>query len=406
MDAAKTGNPTTPRALEGITVLDLTHLAAGPWCSMMLADSGARVIKIEPPGKGDISRSMGSVFLKGESTIYLSFNRNKESVTLNLQSAQGRELFYQLAKKADVVIENMRPGTVKKLGVDYETISALNPGIVYCSISAFGQEGPYKYRPANDPIVQAMAGLMSITGPADGEPCRVGASIPDYGAAALAAYGIVTALLARGRTGRGQYMDVPLLDATVSCLQPREGEFFAVGQEMKPMGSAHPTFVPYQAFMASDGKRVYLSVFTEKFWHSFCQVVGLQDLETDPRFVTNRQRVANRGRLIPRIEEIFLQKPAEEWIRLMEESGVPCGPVNSMGEALSDPQVLMNGMVVEMEHPTIGKIRNLGSVVKFGGTPVQYRTPPPLLGQHTESVLSELGYSAEEVAKMKSEGVL
>lgn len=406
MDDAKVGNPAGLLALEGITVLDLTHLAAGPWCSMMLADSGARVIKVEPPGKGDISRSMGSVFLKGESTIFLSFNRNKESVTLNLQSTQGKEVFYQLAKNADVVIENMRPGTVKKLGVDYDTLSRLNPGIVYCSISAFGQEGPYKHRPANDPIVQAMSGLMSITGEADGDPCRVGASIPDYGAAALAAYGIVTALLARGRTGRGQYLDVPLLDATVSCLQPREGEYFAAGQEMKPMGSAHPTFVPYQAFKASDGKRVYLSVFTEKFWESFCRVVGREDLIADPRFATNRLRVASRDELIPQIEEIFLRKPSDGWIHLMEEAGVPCGPVYSMGEALSDPQVVMNGMVVEMEHPTIGKIRNLGSVVKFAGTPVQYRTAPPLLGQHTESVLSELGYSANDIAQMKSEGVL
>ena len=395
-----------PRALEGITVLDMTHLMAGPWCSMMLADSGARVIKIEPPKGGDISRSMGSVFLEGESTIYLSVNRNKESITLNLQTPQGREVFYQLARKADVVIENMRPGAVKRLGVDYETLSAINPRIVFCSISGYGQEGPYRDRPANDPILQAMGGLMAITGEEGGDPCRVGASVPDYGAAALAAYGITAALLSRERTGRGQWVQLSLLDATVSCLQPREGEYFAVGQEMTPMGSAHPAFVPYQAFRASDGRYVYLSVFTEKFWHSFCGAVGWGELVSDPRFATNPQRVANREELIPMVKELFLQKPAAEWVGVMEEAGVPCGPVNGMGDALSDPQLLMNGMVVELEHPKVGKIRNLGSVVKFSGTPVQYRTAPPLMGQHTESVLAEMGYSEEQIAEMRAEGVL
>lgn len=391
-------------ALDGVKVLDLSRVLAGPYCSMLLADMGAEVVKVEMPGSGDDTRAWGPPFQAGEAAYYLSVNRNKKSVTLNLKHPQGAEVVRQLAAASDVVIENFRPGTADSLGIGYNDVSKMNPRIVYCSISGFGQDGPGSDRPAYDLLLQATGGLMGITGEEDGAPVRVGVAILDMGAGMFAAFGIVTALMERLTSGEGQYLDISLLDTSVSWLSYMAHNYFATGENPERLGSGHPSIVPYQAFRAQDGRYLVVAVGNDRLWDRFCRVLGL-GIANDPRFRTNRDRVLHREELVGIIERALLQKPMEAWVKELGQGGVPSGPINLISDVFSDPQVLHRRMLVEVSHPS-GPMRLLGSPVKMSRTPGEVRTHPPLLGQHTMDVLLSLGYSEEEVRSMREEGAI
>lgn len=394
------------RPLTGYRVLDFTHLAAGPWCTMMLGDMGAEVIKIEPPGRGELARNAGGVYAGGESAIVLSLNRNKKSVAVNLQAEEGRAIIRKLIQTADVIVENFRPGTTARLGIDYEAAARINPRIVYASISAFGQTGPYREFPGNDPIIQAMSGTMALTATRDGKPVRMGAPVPDFAAGILAAYGIVVALLHRERTGIAQKLDLSLLDAQIFTLGPRAMEYFLTGTEPAALGDAHPSFHPYQVFRCKDGRHLYVACINDKFYENFCRAIGRPDLATDPRYRTNQERLAHREELDAILEPLMATRDREEWFRLLTRHGVPCGPVYGLAEAFSDPQVVQNHVVEETSHPTAGRLPQLKLPIEFAATPAQIDSPPPLLGQHTREVLEALGYGKSEMAALRESGVI
>lgn len=397
----------TRRPLDGITILDLTVMTAGPVGTMLLGDLGADVIKVEEPGQGDLARGLGTMFVAGESVQFLSQNRNKRSIRLDLKSEAGREVFLRLAAQADVVVENFRPGTVDRLGIGYDAVKARNPRVIYASVSAFGQSGPYSGWPANDPIVQAVAGLMDMTGEADGRPVRVGAPLPDFGAAAMLAFGISAALLHRERHGEGQRIDTSLLGATLFSTIPRDGEAVRSGQAPERLGSGHPTMVPYRNYRGSDGRYFFAAAFTPKFWLNLCQALERPDLPTDPRFTDNRARTANREALDGILEGIFGTQPAANWVQRLSAKDVPCALVQDYHTALtSDPQVKHNGAVLEFDHPLAGRMTNIANPVNFHGSPAGVRRPPPVLGQHTAEVLREKGFSPEEVARLLHEGTV
>lgn len=390
--------------LEDVTVLDLSRILTGPYCSMMLADLGAEVIKIERPGAGDDTRTWGPPFVDGESAYFLSINRNKRSITLNLKEPEAREIFLKLAVEADVVLENFRPGTADRLGVGYETVSETNPGIVYCSISGFGQDGPYRDRPGYDLILQGMSGLMSITGSEEiSEPVRVGVAVADIGAGMWAAYAITAALLHRNKTGEGQFIDVSLLEGQIAWLTYMAGNFFATGEQPPKRANAHPNIVPYQSFETSDGY-INIAVGNENLYRRFCDVIGLDP--EDPRFATNADRVENREELVELIESVLQEKSSDFWLAEFQQAGIPCGPIYGLEEVFSDPHVLHRNMLVNMEHPTAGEVSMTGLPMKFSETPGEVETPPPLLGEHTADVLAELGYSAEAVEELREKGVI
>jgi crotonobetainyl-CoA:carnitine CoA-transferase CaiB-like acyl-CoA transferase len=398
---------TTKRPLDGITILDLTVMTAGPVGTMLLGDLGADVIKVEEPAQGDLARGLGTLFVEGESVQFLSQNRNKRSVRLDLKSEAGREVFLRLARSVDVVVENFRPGTVDRLGIGYEAVKALNPRVIYASVSAFGQSGPYAGWPANDPIVQAVAGLMDMTGEADGRPVRVGAPLPDFGAAAMLAYGITAALLHRERHGEGQRIDTSLLGATLFSTIPRDGEAVRSGHAPERLGSGHPTMVPYRNYMGSDGRYFFAAAFTPKFWQNLCAALERPDLPADPRFADNRARTANREALDGILEGIFATQPAKYWVERLAARDVPCAQVQDYHTALTeDPQVRHSGAVLEFEHPVAGAMTNIANPVNFHGSPAQVRRPPPVLGQHTVEVLREKGFGAEEVARLLRDGTV
>ena len=394
-----------PGALDGVTVLDLTRVLSGPYCTMMLADMGARVIKVERPGKGDDTRAWGPPFQKGESAYFLSINRNKESVTLNLKHPDGRRVLDALIARADVLVENFRPGTLDRMGLGYADLAARHPALVYCSISGFGQTGPRRREPGYDAVLQGEGGLMSITGSDDGPGYRLGVAIADIASGMFSAFGVAVALLARHRTGRGQLVDVGMLDAVAALLTYQAGIYFATGTAPERLGNRHPTITPYETLEAADGDLV-VAAGNDQLWRTFCGVLGLDALADDPRFRTNRDRVSARAELHALLVERLRTRPAAEWLTELKAAGVPCGGVRDLAEVFSDPQIVDRAMVIASEHPVAGAIRQLGVPVKLGDTPGAVRTPPPVLGQHTRDVLGELGYGDAEIERFQEAGAV
>jgi len=392
--------------LKGIRVLDLSRVLAGPYCSMTLSDLGAEVIKVEIPGRGDDTRAFPP-FLEGESSYYLSLNRGKKSLTLNLKDEKGVEVLHRLVKKCDVVLENFRPGVTKRLGVDYDVLKKIKEDLIYCSISSYGQTGPYATRPGYDLIIQGMSGLMGITGEQDRPPVRVGVAVTDLNAGMYAVIAILSALRVRDQLDIGQYLDVSMMDAAVSWMTYMAGSYFANGEVPPRMGGAHPSIVPYQTFEAGDGKFLLIAGGNDRLFKILCEVMDMEHLVVDPMYVSNTVRVENREILVPIIQENLLTKPRDVWLSKLMESGFPCAPVNTMDEVFSDPQLLHRNMLVTMDHPKIGKIKQIGAPLKFSDTPLKLELPPPMLGQHTDEVLVKLcGYSEDEVAALKKNNVV
>jgi formyl-CoA transferase len=395
-----------PGPLSGVRVLDLTRVVAGPYCSMFLGDLGAEVVKVEQPGAGDDTRGWGPPFAGGESAYYLCINRNKQSLTLDLKSQRAVELLRQLVKAADVIIENFRPGTMERLGLGEKKLRELNPRLIYASLTGFGADGPMSDWPGYDLIVQAWGGLMSITGTPDGEPVKVGVAIIDLVAGLMLGKAITAALFAREKIGVGQRIDTSLLEAEVASLINVGSNYLIGGKVPSRWGNAHPNIVPYQNFQTADGYLV-IGVASEVIWKRFCGAIGQRDLSNDSRFADNSKRVENRSELIALLSEIFLQRRNDAWFKLLTDAEVPCAPVQTIDQVFQAPQVLQRDMLIEVDHPTAGKVRMAGIPVKFSVTPAAVRLPPPLLGQHNETILkSWLGLSADSIDELKKEKII
>jgi crotonobetainyl-CoA:carnitine CoA-transferase CaiB-like acyl-CoA transferase len=376
-------------ALAGLRVLDLTQHLSGPYCAMVLADQGADVIKIEKPGKGDDAREMPP-FLGGEGAPFMLWNRNKRSVVLDLKTDTGVALLRKLAQGADVLIENFRPGTVERIGIGYQVLAALNPRLIYCSISGFGQTGPYRSRGGFDLIIQAMSGLMSVNGEPDGPPMRLPIAVSDVAGGLFGAVGILSALAARERTGHGQHVDVSLFESAIAIGVYEAAHYFTTGQNPPRLGQAHRGGAPYQIFRTKDGW-LALGSGSQVQWPRVCQVLGCEALAHDPRFVDNANRVKHNAELVPLLQAIFQRETNAHWLAALEDVGVPAGPVMTHAELFADPQTLARDMVVELDHPSAGRTRTLGVPIKLSETPGSVRRPAPRLGQHTEEVLKEIG---------------
>jgi len=393
-----------PRAasgpLEGVTVLDLSRVLSGPYCTMLLADMGARVIKVEHPGRGDDTRHWGPPFIAGESAYFLSINRNKESVALDLKHPDGRRVLDALVARADVLVENFRPGTLDRQGLGYDALSVRHPRLIYCAISGFGQTGPKRDRPGYDAVIQAEGGLMSITGPEDGAPYRLGVAIADLVTGMFAAQGVLLALIARQRTGRGQLVDLAMLDSTAAMLTYQAGIYFTTGRTPLRMGNRHPTIAPYETFAAADGEFV-LSVGNDEQWRRFCAACGLDELAADERFATNGARVRHYAQLKPILVDLLRAGTRAEWIARFDAAGVPSGAVRDIAEVFADEQLRARAMVADLVHPTVGPMRTLGVPVKLSDTPGSVRTPPPVLGEHTDVVLAELGFDRASIDRLR-----
>jgi len=396
----------TTGPLAGITVLDLTRVLSGPYCTMMLADMGARVIKIEQPGKGDDTRAWGPPFQNGESTYFLSINRNKESVTINLKHEEGKKVIKELLESADVLVENFRPGTLDRIGFGYKELSNKYPRLVYCSVSGFGHSGPRHLQPGYDAIMQAEGGLMSITGPSDGPGYKLGVSITDITSGMFAAFGVAMALLSRHHTGRGQFVDIGMFDSAAALLSFQASIYFATGQAPERIGNCHPTIMPYETLETLDDDLV-VAVGNDRLWKTFCSVINLQHLAEDDRFASNKDRVKSRKLLKPMIEKQLQMHPAHEWIIKLREHGVPCGSVRDLSQVLTDEQLIERAMVVALEHPIVGAMQTLGIPIKLAGTPGSIRTPPPTLGQHTNEVLQkDLYFDAKKIESLRKSGAI
>ncbi|MGH6924302.1 MAG: CaiB/BaiF CoA transferase family protein [Propylenella sp.] len=392
-----------PLPLAGFRVLDVSQVMAGPFCCMLLGDMGADVIKVEPPGSGDQTRRSMEFRLKGEdSPGFLALNRNKRSIAIDLKSAAGRNVFYALARTADVVVENSRPGVAERLKIDYATLAKINPRLVYASISGFGQTGPWAERPGFDLIAQAMSGIMSATGHPGQEPVKSTIPVADLGAGMFAAYGILSALLGRERTGRGQYIDASLFEAALGLSVWETTEYWATGKPPGPIGTANRMSAPYQAGKASDGYFVF-GAANQKLWRALCETVGRADLLADPRFAQNPNRVKNREALIAELSKDFQRKRVSEWVERLLAAGVPAAPIHDYAEALASDHVRARRMVMEVEHPTEGSYTSLGFPVKLSDTPQEVRLPPPLLDQHRDEILAEIGLS-DQLAELEQEG--
>lgn len=392
--------------LESLRILDLSHALAGPFCSTMLADYGAQVIKVEPPGSGDIARAWGTPLAPGETDYFVGLHRNKQSVTIDLKSQQGKELFFQLVERCDVVLENFRIGTLERLGLDYQHAKKRNPKIIYCSISGFGQDGPYRDRPALDLIVQAESGMISGTGEPGGRGVRAGVSIADLTAGMNAAFGIMAAIHARNQTGVGQSIDVSMLEGQLSLLNVMIGQYFSTGEVPVPMGTSYKALLPYQTFRTQT-RDLALAVGSDKLWRDFCPAIGCPELTDDPRFRTNGLRNQHREALIDRLQAVFMTKSFEEWETILVDAGIPVGAINNIAQVVEHPQVKARGAIVEMDHPRAGKINVVGVPIRFSETPGGVRSPSPALGEHTEQVLKEvLGMRPEDIEAMRKAGVL
>lgn len=390
--------------LEGLTVLDLSRVLAGPYCTMVLADMGANVIKIEEPGKGDDARQYYP-YINNVSAYFMSLNRNKKSITINLKTIEGKEIFKKLALRADVVVENFRPGTMEKLGLGYDTLKEINPGLVYAACSGFGATGPWSQKPSYDVIVQGTGGIMSITGQPGGEPTKAGASIGDITAGLFTAIGILEALYYRSQTGEGQKVDVSMLDCQVAILENAIARYAVNGVSPGPIGNRNASITPFEAFHTKSGYVIF-AAGNDNLWGRFCSLVHRDELFLDPRFATNLLRTQNHSQLKPILDGIFLTKTSEEWIELLEKAGIPCGPINDIEAVIKHPQVLEREMIIENVHPVAGKIKMAGVPVKLSKTPGGVRKAAPVLGEQNAVVLGELGYSEKEIARLKEEGII
>jgi formyl-CoA transferase len=406
-----------PGALSHIRVLDLTRILAGPWCTQILADLGAEVIKIERPGGGDDTRSWGPPYLKDtdgndtrESAYYLSCNRGKKSVALDVSTYEGQDIVRKLASQSDLLIENYKVSGLRQYGLDYESLKAVNPRLIYCSITGFGQTGPYASNAGYDFIIQAMGGMMSITGERDdlpgGGPQKVGVAVSDLMTGMYATVALLAALAHRERTGEGQYIDMALLDSEVAMVANLGSNYLVSGKAPGRMGNAHQNIVPYQAFATADGHMI-LAVGNDNQFSRFCSVAGRPELAQDPRFATNPNRVRNRPMLVPVVAEIMRARTTRQWLEALEPAGVPVGPINNLAQVFEDPQVRARGMKVEAPHPLAGKVPMVASPMKLSATPVEHRTAPPTLGQHTDEILTALlGFTEQQIALLREQGVV
>ena len=391
--------------LEGLRVVELARTLAGPYCGMMLADMGAEVIKVEQPGVGDETRGYSPPEMNGESTYYLSLNRNKKGITANLKSKEGQRIVKELVKKSDILIENFRYGAMEKFGLDYEKLKEINPRLIYCAVTAFGRTGPMKSEPGYDLLLQGFGGIMSVTGEANGLPMRVGFSIVDLTTAIYASNAILLALLVREKTGRGQYVETSLMESIISLQCYHAQGVFATGQPPGRFGTGHPNIVPYQVFETKDNY-IIIAVPNDWLWKKMCSAIGMEDLMDDPRFATNASRVAHRDLLISSMLKVTKAQSASDILERLHQAGVPSGPVNDISQALAHPQVAHRDMIQEVQHPTIGPLKLLGLPMKLAETPGSIRMPPPLLGQHTIEVLKGLGYGDQEIQHLRDSGTI
>jgi crotonobetainyl-CoA:carnitine CoA-transferase CaiB-like acyl-CoA transferase len=404
-------------ALSDLKVLDLSRVLAGPWAGQILGDLGAQVTKVERPGTGDDTRAWGPPYLKdgqgnstGEAAYYLSANRNKASLTVDFTRQEGQALIKALAAKSDIIIENFKVGGLAAYGLDYPSLKVVNPKLIYCSITGFGQTGPYAKRAGYDFMVQGLGGLMSLTGRAQGEagegPVKVGVALTDILTGLYSTVAILAALAEREHSGEGQYIDMALLDVQVACLANQAMNYLTTGTAPQRLGNAHPNIVPYQDFPTADGD-IILTVGNDQQFRRFARVAGSEAWADDPRFATNAVRVANRSVLIPLIRQATVFKTTAQWVEALEQAGVPCGPINDLQQVFTDPQVIARGLAIKVEHPLAGVLKQVASPLRLSRTPVEYRCPPPLLGEHTESVLArELGLNAEDIAALRAKGIV
>lgn len=393
-----------PLPLENITVLDFTQIMAGPFCTMLLADMGADIIKIEKPGGDDI-RGIGPPFINGESAAFLQINRNKRSIVMDLKHPDSYDVICRMISKADVIVQNFRPGVMEKLNLEYDSVRKLNQSIIYCSISGFGTTGPYKKRPGFDLVTQGMSGIMSLTGEPGGNPTKTGVPITDLNAGFYAAYGILNAYIQRLKTGKGQLVDTSLLEGGLAYTFWESAIFFATGASPKPGGSAHRLTAPYQSFPTIDG-HINIGAATQSNWIRLCGAIDRSDLLNEKKFYTNTDRMENLEELQANLNKTFRSKTTAEWLKILEQAGVPCGPVYNMEQAYNDPQVLSRDMLVEIEHPVAGLIKNIGIPVKLSDTPGSIRRPAPSLGQHTDEILAQFGYTQQESGSYKAAGIV
>ena len=390
--------------LAGLKVIDLTSFLSGPFCTMLLGDMGAEVIKIEEPKAGDANRN-SSPSIKGEGAYFLYANRNKKSITLNLREEEGRKILIQLAKDADVFVENYRPQVKKRLKIDYPALSEINPRLIYCSISGFGQTGPWSERPGFDQIAQGMSGLMSVTGFPEYGPTRVGVAIGDSVCGIFAAYGITTALVEREKSGRGQFLETSLLEGLISVLGFQAAKYFATGETPLPQGNDHAVNAPYGTYRTKDGY-INIATATKKMWEILCQILGMTDLMNDPRFLKDADRVKNKKELRELMEEQLASKTSAEWVEILNQEGIPCGTINTIDQVFQDKQVLHQQMLLEVDHLTAGKIKMIGFPVKMERTPAHISLPPPVLGQHNHEILKGLNYSDEAIEDLRKREII